>query len=73
MSMKHISPLDVIKASIDKQVPERSHDASDEYVRELVRKDKDRQHLRGLLLSGARSAPTRPVDADFFEGLRVRV
>jgi antitoxin ParD1/3/4 len=39
----------------------------------LIRKDQDRQHLRALLLEGAASAPTAPVDADYFEGLRKQV
>jgi len=46
---------------------------SSEYVRELIRKDQERQHLRGLLLEGAASAPAGPADAAYFEGLRRRV
>ncbi|NIM43412.1 MAG: type II toxin-antitoxin system ParD family antitoxin [Hydrogenophaga sp.] len=73
MSMKHTSPPGSVKVSVDKQEQERGHDASDEHVRELVRKDQDRQYLRALLLTGARSAPSRPANAGFFEGLRARV
>ena len=32
--------------------------------------DQDRQHLRELLLKGAASTRTAPVDAGYFEGLR---
>lgn len=39
-------------------------------MRELIRKDRDRLHLRGLLLAGAASAPAAPA---YFEGLRDRV
>ena len=42
-------------------------------MRELIRKDQERQHLRGLLLEGAASAPADPADAAYFEGLRRRV
>jgi antitoxin ParD1/3/4 len=39
-------------------------------VRELIRKDQDRLKLRGLLLAGARSAQTKPVDDAYFDSLR---
>jgi antitoxin ParD1/3/4 len=42
-------------------------------VRELIRRDQDRLQLRGLLLAGASSAPTAPVNEAYFEGLRERV
>jgi antitoxin ParD1/3/4 len=41
-------------------------------VRELIRKDQERQHLRGLLLEGAASAPAGPANSAYFEGLRRR-
>ena len=41
-------------------------------LRELIRKDQDRQRLRRLLLDGAESTPGAPADDDYFEGLRVR-
>jgi antitoxin ParD1/3/4 len=41
-------------------------------VRELIRKDQDRQRLRAQLLEGA-SAVTLPADTAFFDGLRERV
>ena len=42
-------------------------------LRELIRKDADRQRLRGLLLDGAASSPTTPVDAGYFAAMRERV
>ena len=42
-------------------------------MRELIRKDQDRLHLRGLLLAGAASAPAAPADPAYFDGLRDRV
>lgn len=42
-------------------------------MRELIRKDQDRLHLRGLLLAGAASAPAAPADPAYFRGLRNRV
>nr|WP_315205926.1 type II toxin-antitoxin system ParD family antitoxin [uncultured Albidiferax sp.] len=44
---------------------------SSEHV--LIRKDEDRRQLRGLLLAGVQSAPTAPVDVDYFDALRKRI
>lgn len=73
MSTMNISLPEALKTFVDEQVQARGYGTSSEYVRELIRKEQDRQHLRGLLLTGAASVPTQPVDAGFFEGLRDRV
>lgn len=73
MSTMNISLPDSLKSFVDEQVTERGYGTSSEYVRALIRKDQDRQRLRGLLLAGAASAPASPADADYFEGLRDRV
>jgi len=69
----NISLPDTLRSFVDEQVSTRGYGTSSEYVRELIRRDQDRQHLRGLLLEGAASAPTAPVDTGHFEGLRERV
>ena len=73
MGTMNISLPDSMRAFVDKQVSERGYGTSSQYVRELIRRDQDRQRLRELLLEGAASAPTAPVDADYFEGLRKQV
>jgi len=73
MSTMNISLPDTLKAFVDEQVTERGYGTSSEYVRELIRKDADRLHLRGLLLEGAASAPAAPADAAYFAALRKRV
>ncbi len=73
MSTMNISLPDSLKSFVDEQVSERGYGTSSEYVRELIRKDQDRQRLRSLLLAGAGSAPAAPADAAYFEGLRDRV
>jgi antitoxin ParD1/3/4 len=70
MSTMNISLPDSLKSFVDEQVSQRGYGTSSEYVRELIRKEQDRQQLRGLLLAGAASAPTAPADASYFEGLR---
>ena len=52
---------------------QRGYGTSSEYVRELIRKDQDRLHLRGLLLAGAASEPTAPVSEAYFDRLRNRM
>ena len=69
----NISLPDTLKSFVDEQVNQGGYGTSSEYVRELIRKDQDRLHLRGLLLAGAASAPAAPADPAYFEGLRDRV
>lgn len=73
MTTMNISLPDALKAFVDQQVSARGYSTSSEYVRELIRKDRDVQRLREMLLEGADSAATAPVDADYFQGLRDRV
>lgn len=73
MSTMNISLPETLKSFVDEQVTERGYGTSSEYVRELIRKDQDRQHLRALLLAGAASEPTAPADAAYFDSLRNRV
>ena len=68
----NISLPEMLKAFVDEQVSQRGYGTSSEYVRELIRKDQDRLHLRGLLLAGAASAPAAPADAAYFDALRRR-
>ena len=72
MSTMNISLPDNLNAFVDEQVSQRGYGTSSEYVRELIRKEQDRQKLRALLLVGAAALPTAPVDAAYFEGLRAR-
>jgi antitoxin ParD1/3/4 len=72
MSTIDISLPDSLKEFVDEQVTQRGYGTSSEYVRELIRKDVDRQHLRGLLLEGAASAPAAPADTAYFGALRKR-
>ena len=73
MTTMNVSLPETLKSFVDEQVSARSYSSSSEYVRELIRKDEDRQRLRGLLLEGAESPPTAPADAAYFNRLRDRV
>ncbi len=69
----NISLPDALKSFVDEQVGQRGYGTSSAYVRELIRKDRDRQQLRDLLIEGAASAPSQPVDAAYFDALRETV
>ena len=73
MSTMNISLPESLKAFVDEQVSCRGFGTSSEYVRELIRKDQDRLHLRALLLQGASSEPSGPADAAYFASLRERI
>lgn len=73
MSTMNISLPNPMKTFVDEQVEARGYGSSSEYVRDLIRKDGDRQRLRGLLLGGAESSPAEPADAAYFDTLRARI
>ena len=73
MSTMNVSLPEALKDFVEDQVSARGYSTSSEYVRELIRKDQDRQRLRGLLLEGAASSQAATADADYFDQLRDRV
>ena len=73
MSTMNISLPESLKTFVDQQVKSRGYNSSSEYIFELIRKDQNRQHLRGLLLEGAASPPAVTADTDYFGQLRDRV
>ena len=73
MSTMNISLPETLKSFVDEQVSTRGYSTSSEYVRELIRKDQDRQRLRALLLEGAASVRAVSADADYFDRLRCGV
>lgn len=73
MSTMNITLPKPLKSFVDEQVMLRGYSTGSEYVRELIRRDQDRQRLRGLLLEGAASAPGLAADTAYFNSLRQRV
>ena len=70
MSTMNVSLPETLKEFVEDQVSARGYSTSSEYVRELIRKDRDRQRLRSLLLDGAASPQAATADADYFDRLR---
>lgn len=66
----NISLPDTMKSFVDEQVSQRGYGTSSEYVRELIRRDQERQHLRGLLLAGAASPSVQEATPAYFDALR---
>lgn len=69
----NISLPETLKSFVDEQVSTRGYGTSSEYVRDLIRKDQDREKLRALLLEGANSEPGPPADKALFDRLHARL
>ena len=70
MATMNISLTDDLKAFVESQVAARSYTSASEYLRELIRRQRDVEEFRGKLLDGLNSGPAEPVDAGFFAQLR---
>jgi antitoxin ParD1/3/4 len=73
MSTMNVSLPDELKSYVDEQVGDGGYGSTSEYVRHLIRRDKDRQQLRRVLLDGAASAPGPVADASYFTAVRDRI
>lgn len=72
MATMNISLPDDLKIFVDAQVAEHAYGSTSEYLRELIRKQRDIEKLRNLLLEGFNSGPATPMEPDFFEKMRKR-
>jgi antitoxin ParD1/3/4 len=73
MSTMNVSLPDELKSYVDEQVDDGGYGSTSEYVRDLIRRDKDRQQLRRVLLDGASSNAGPIADTSYFASLRDRV
>ncbi len=73
MSTMNVSLPDELKSYVDEKVSNGGFGSTSEYVRELIRRDRDRQQLRRALLDGAVSALGPDADAAYFSSLRDRI
>lgn len=72
MATMNISLPDELKQFVDAQVAEHAYGSASEYLRELIRKQRDVEKLRQMLLDGANSGPATPMEPDFFDMMRER-
>ena len=70
MATMNISLPDDLKAFVDAQVAEHAYGSTSEYLRDLIRKQRDIAHVRALLLEGANSGPGCMLNEDFHAELR---
>lgn len=71
MSTMNISLPEPLKNFVDERVANAGYSTSSEYLRELIRRDQDRLHLRGMLLDGAKAPMMGEADAQYFANLRI--
>ena len=64
---------DELKDFVDSRVEQSGYGSTSEYVRDLIRSDRERHELRGLIVEGLESECAGPVDEVYFEGLRRRI
>jgi antitoxin ParD1/3/4 len=72
MTTMNVSLPNELKTFVDERV-DSGYGSTSEYVRDLIRRDREREHLRSLILEGANSAPGRIADDDYFTFLRARI
>lgn len=73
MSTMNISLPAPLKHFVDEQVAAAGYGTSSEYVRELIRRDQNRLHLRSLIIEGARSPVTGEANEQYFSSLRTDI
>lgn len=73
MGTMNISLPDPLRDFVEEQVAQGGYGTSSEYVRELIRRDKDRVQLRSMLVEGAQSAVAGVADKAYFTSLRRRI
>ena len=73
MATMNISLPDAMKVFVDDQVAVHGYSSSSEFLRDLIRREQDRQRLHELIHEGLASPPGMVADATYFERMRERV
>ena len=73
MSTMNISLPEKLKDFVDEHVKAGHYGTSSEYLRELIRRDASRQHLRGLIMEGLESKDAGVANAKFWAAKRRRL
>ena len=69
----NISLPDELKAYVDYRIKVDGYGSNSEYMRELIRRDRDREQFRQYLLDGVTSKPAGIMDAAYFSDLRAQI
>lgn len=70
MSTMNISLPEELKTFVDHRIRDEGYGSSSEYMRELIRRDRDRTQFRQYLLDGIEAKPVGRMDAAYFAALR---
>ena len=73
MTTMNISLPDDMKDFVDRQVRARGFMSSSEYIRDLIRRQKDIEDFRALIQEGIDSGEPDISDEDFFASLRAQI
>jgi len=73
MTTMNVSLPDELKDFVDGRVGQSGYGSTSEYVRDLIRRDRERQHLRHLIVEGLESEVAGPGDEAYFAGLRQKI
>ena len=73
MTTMNVSLPDELKIFVDERVTHDGYGSTSEYVRDLIRRDRERGHLRNLILEGANSGAGVVADTAYFDALRQRI
>jgi antitoxin ParD1/3/4 len=65
----NVSLPEELKTFVDERVVDDGYGSTSEYVRNLIRRDRERQHRRGLIVEGAKSCPGVVADSVYFTAL----
>jgi antitoxin ParD1/3/4 len=66
----NISLPSELKDYVDARIQSAAYSSSSEYLRDLIRQDRDKEHLRSLIMAGMASPRTGAADTNFVNELR---
>ena len=72
MTTLNITLPDELQSFVDQQVTENGFETCNDYIRDLIQRERDVQHLRDLVMEGVNSPPAGIADAEYFDQLRAR-
>jgi antitoxin ParD1/3/4 len=73
MTTMNVSLPDELKIFVDERVSHDGYGSTSEYIRDLIRRDRERGELRNLVLEGADSGAGVVADTAYFDSLRRRI
>lgn len=73
MSTMNISIPESLRFHVEQKVKKGLYSTHSEYVKELIRKDLEREQLRDLIMEGINSPTGSVIDENYFASLKRRI